>query len=397
MGGETPLFTLTRFMVQLVCPSAIRPLMNRTLTMLISLSASLVLTGCDSAFWTGEKKTRRDKKQADSQALKKNKDVEDGLDENFQVRKLPLRQAYRKYAKDPDGSDYMQAALAALEEEDYWSAETLLNAVIEREPNNGRAYMERGRARYNAIAGADKAALNDLNKAISLGAGTANCYKFLARIYDAEKQPAKAIEALNMAVKLDPCHRATYKYRAAMLVEVKKYDQAVLDYNKALSFEPQDCDLHFLRAQLFESIGRLDDAIAGYRDVVEMSRFRKNDKLSIKGMAFKRLAGLLSKKGKHKEAIEILTQALSTEERDDADELLKLRGQEYALMNKYDRAIADFNQSIALAPEFARGAYEARAAVYLKLGKDELAEKDHEEAKRLRDKPAEKPVFELKE
>ncbi len=49
-----------------------------------------------------------------------------------------------------------------------------------------------------------------------------------------------------------------------------------------------------------------------------------------------------------------------------------------------------------MSPEYARSAFEARARAYKQMGRLELAEKDLLEARKLKAKPAEKPVYELK-
>lgn len=346
---------------------------------LILVSAATLVAGC------GHEKsvTKPEVKKADA--------VSSGLgfDEVLDEPKLSLTEAVGRYASVPSQPDYMAAANRALDEHDYLSAETLLNEVIRRDSNNGDAYYLRGRARFNAIAGAEEEALADMKKAVSLGAGGANAYKFMARIYDSIKQTEKAVEALDTAIELMPDQKDSYKYRAALCFTLGWNERAKHDYDKVVEFDPTDAAVHFLRGQLLESMNRVDEAFNDYGQVLKLESSR--NKISMKEMAYKRRAAILSERGEHERAVRELTDAIPVEE--DDDELLRLRGQQFMKMKEFGRAIADFNKSIELAPDFARSSLEARAAAYDQLGKKDLARKDRAQAKLLHDKPAEKPVY----
>ena len=75
------------------------------------------------------------------------------------------------------------------------------------------------------------------------------------------------------------------------------------------------------------------------------------------------------------------------------DELLRKRGDSYAALKKYKEALNDFNKAIEYEPDYARTAYESRSKIYKILGKDELAAKDMQTAKRIKTTPAEKPIY----
>lgn len=295
----------------------------------------------------------------------------------------------KKYSR-PGEHDYVQAAERALEIDDNDAAQLLLAEALKRNDKNGNAYYQRGRLRYNVVAGADDAAMEDLKRAIALGAGGADAYRFLARIYDSKKQPKKAIEMLDKAIELYPDDHDSYKYRATICLGCGQKDKARKDYDKMLEVEPLDSQVYFRRAELLETMKLNDDAIADYKKVIQLD---KPDALSLKSVAYKKLAALSSQAGKHDVAIDLLGQALKDDQSD--DEFYKLRGQEYMLLNKYELAMADFNKSIEMAGEFSRANLQARAEAYEKLGKHELAAKDRKQAQVLDNKPAEKPIFQM--
>ncbi len=82
-------------------------------------------------------------------------------------------------------------------------------------------------------------------------------------------------------------------------------------------------------------------------------------------------------KGKHEEALEYYTKALSKNPKD--SDILCNRGNVYLDMGKYDKAIEDYGRAIKLNPNDS-DLYTNRADVYRKLGENEKALKDYKKA-----------------
>ncbi len=322
-------------------------------------------------------------------AEKKEMQPFDGDLERFAFEKYrpTLEQAKQRYVDHPEHgiNGVLEAAANAFKKEDYFCAETLADDVLKHDNKNVQAYVIRGKARCNGVSGADDLAIEDLQKAIALGCGDSKIYKYLSRLYFAKKDPKKAIQALDQAIKIAPDEKDSYKYRAAICVEVGQREKALSDYKKILQFDPDNSDVYYMRAQLHEAMKNKDAALADYAQVIKLEK--RDENVPIKGMAYKRRAAIMSERGDHQNAIKELTEAMAFEGYD--DELFRLRGQEYAAKGEYQRAVSDYNRAISMAPEFERGAYEARAVAYEKIGEFDLANKDREEAKRLDDKPAE--------
>ncbi len=299
----------------------------------------------------------------------------------------------RKYDGHPVTAEvYFAAAIAALDARDYDNAEVLLDEVIRLAPKNGLAYYERGRARCNAYSQKDKEALADLDKAISLGVGTSDVYEFKARIFDGAKQRDKAIEALTEAIKHGPKEQKYYKWRASLYFDVGEKKKARADYDKAISMDPNGAYLYLLRGQLLESMALYKQALGDYAKASEYDS--GNDKLLKAGVALKSWAILLGKLGRNQEAIEVLNKSVNLDTTD--DDVVKLRGDNYAALKKYPEAIKDYSKSIELGSSGSGSTFLARSRVYQAIGRDDLAEKDRQEAKKLNDAPAEKQMFELK-
>jgi tetratricopeptide (TPR) repeat protein len=331
----------------------------------------------------------------DAKPVKKDEDLERLV---FAPSKLSFQEALLKYGKEanrssqPTSKMLTDAATRAAAQGDNDSAEMLLDEAIKLDDKNAEAYFRRGRVRCNAIAGKDQAAIDDLNRSIALGRPGPEAHLSLARLYDANKQPRMAIDSLTAAIKLSPKTKELYKSRAAIYVSIGEKEKALNDYAQLAKLDPDSMAAFFQQGQVLESMKRFDDACVEYKKLLLLDETKQ--KVPLKAIAYKRLAVLYGNKGKHKEAIDFLTEAAKFDVED--DEPLRLRGLEYLKIQNYKQAVADLTEAIEISPDTGAN-FAARAEAYSKLGKTELAEKDRLEAKRLNDAPAERPMFELKD
>ena len=111
----------------------------------------------------------------------------------------------------------------------------------------------------------------------------------------------------------------------------------------------------------------------------------------VKPIALNLRVDLLTKLGRHKEAIKDLTELLKSNPGE--DELMRKRGDSYTALKEYSRALQDYNKAIALEPEFARPVYESRSKLYKEMGKEDLAKRDLEKALKMKATPAEKKIY----
>lgn len=305
-----------------------------------------------------------------------------------------LRQAMARYMpqlrQEQFGwTDYERAANSALDDGDYESAEYLLDEAIKLNDRNGNLYYMRGRACYNSVRSNYDKALSDLMRAKGMGALKQNGYEYLAGIYDSRKQTDKAIAILSEAIALNPKEKSRYHDRAVMYVALGDKQKAKLDYDKTIALSPRDALPYLLRGQLLESMGRFDDALKDYASAATYAQ--ASEKIQKGSLALKAQALLLSKLGRHKEAIAVIDR-MPLLDRDD-DEMTRLRGDQYLGLKMYEKAIEEYSKSIDMAPGYSASAFESRAKAHEALGKSEMAARDRKEAEKLRESPAERGLY----
>lgn len=292
----------------------------------------------------------------------------------------------RKRGSSSNWQDYKEAAHKALNDNDYDAATFLLDEAVRLAPNVGELYNIRGRARTNSYRGNDKAALEDLLKAKSLGALNDGGYLYMARLYDGQHETDKAIEALSEGIKKFN-NRELVMSRAALYVAKGEKAKAETDYATAIKLAT-DTAVYLLRAQLYESQNKYEEALKDYDAATKLTKV--GEIVEKHSVAHKSRAILLAKLGRHKQALDAISKL---DARDFDEEAMRFRGDQYAALKQYDKAIAEYTRSIETSPDLARLAYEARAKVYAATGKPDLAEADKVAAQKLQDAPAERTLY----
>lgn len=309
-------------------------------------------------------------------------------------KKKSKAEIIKQYMKNGKASnnwkDYNKAAEVAHDLNDYISAEVLLNQSLKLNPNVASTYYKRGNAKYNSFHDRNESAKKDLDKAIKLGEDDEECFQMLADIYAVEKKPDKAIQVLNQGI--NKCKKKTrlYHTRASIYLTEGKEALAIKDYSAAIKVEPSYVKGYVVRGQLYEKLGEFEKAL---RDYSQVPKYPEDEVFESHVVSYKFKASLLSKLGRHKEAIEVLKTALKNHR--DNDELLELLGEQQLKTEQYQGAVESFTRSINLDPKYARRAYEGRSKAYKKLGKEKLAESDFKKAKSMKNAPAEKQMYKM--
>lgn len=307
-------------------------------------------------------------------------------------QRTSLKEALKLYVlskKDRSNPEALiKASIYAMEHNDYSACEVLASRSLKFK-ESALGYSLRGRAIFNSFDNRDDEALEDLLTAARLGSTDSDDYIAISSIYDNRKQARKAIEYLTMGMKVSD-HRDLYLSRATIYTTMGKYQIALNDYNKMLEMSPGYDRGHILRGQLHERLGNYEQALRDY----EIAAVKNKDgEFTTIGIGARKLRILLfDKMGKHKRAINELKIALS-ESKDDRDEWLQLRGEQYTKLKEYDKAIADFNQAIKGSPRFARLSYLGRAKIYDLRGQKKKANQDRKKAEQLKSAPAEKTIY----
>lgn len=311
--------------------------------------------------------------------------------------KLSKRQVVDKYVsakfktdKVLSASAYLEAAKKANDDSDHQAAAVLVKEALNLSPTSAAAWYESGRAKVYNSASNDQEALNDLKKAISLDYTDSSVYELLAQVYDGRSDPKAAIAALSEGIKKHPTQKRLYICRAALLASQGRYLESKSDYDAAIKLDPQDFKAYAMRGQVLESLSKYQEALLDYDKVIASKE--PNEAISKREVAIKLKVAVLSKLKRHKECIASLSQAINESPAD--DELLKLRGDQYAALKDYTKAIEDYNQSINANPHFAQAALKARSEAYAAIGKDDLAKVDSLKSQALQNAPAEKVLYE---
>ena len=294
-------------------------------------------------------------------------------------------------AKKAKAKYFVEQAIKAREAHDFETAVQNASIAISLDSALAQAYLERARALHHSTFGDDKQALKDAKVAVKLDPAQVKAWEYLGRLYDIQKDYIKAVEAYDYAISKDPVDRDLRNLRASALRILGRHREALKDYTALVELVPEKTDPYLQRGAVYEFLEENEKALADYSKGAENS---KGDMKYGGTMPFRIRAKLYIKMNEPEKAIKDLTAVI---ERDVSDEeSLRLRGLQYEKLDQNDKALADFSKSISLAPNLARASYEARARLYKEMGKSDLAEADLAKARKIKSKPAEVPIYQIK-
>ena len=150
----------------------------------------------------------------------------------------------------------------------YSEADTVLSEVISRFPTFEEGYEARGR--LNMLNGDTIAAVEDINKALSISQSRINPYLMLAEIEWNRKNWDRASEAISEAIKLKPENPDLYVNRAFIRYNSDNFFGAMQDYNYALELDPENIQATFNRGLLRYEVKDLERAEADFSRVLEL-------------------------------------------------------------------------------------------------------------------------------
>ncbi|MHB1082248.1 MAG: tetratricopeptide repeat protein [Prosthecobacter sp.] len=287
--------------------------------------------------------------------------------------------------------------------------------LMRQKPNDARAYMGRGRARWrlNELDGAiadftqvltltpkDSTAYNnralaydnkgqrdlalaDYSKAIELNPKNALFYFNRALTWSAVKEPDKALADYTAAIELDPKNGLFHTNRADLLLLRGEYEKAVEDCDKALALNDKNAVAYFNRATAYDQMGEKERALADYDKAVELdpkvAKFHNN-----RGF-------FLMNRGDNEAAIECFTKAL--ELIPTGSIYLNNRGQAWLNLGQQEKGMADFDKALQINPQHAK-VYRNRAGAWLAAGEFQKAVADATKCLELL--PAESRAFQIR-
>lgn len=148
-----------------------------------------------------------------------------------------------------------------------------------------------------------------------------------------------------------------------------KPQQALKAYDRALELNPDNLTGYASRGAVYFFTGDYDRAEADFLHVLEKNPYQAD--------TYTAYASTLAAKGDFQNALMVLNLAL--ELKPGKPEIFFSRAGVYFMLDRLDEAVVDYTSVINLQP--AAEVYNARGAVYLKMGKEDLAQQDFETAK----------------
>lgn len=309
-------------------------------------------------------------------------------------KKAPTARKLLKKKKKLKGTaeDYLLLARKAASEDNADEAANQASCAIQLDPKCAEAYFIRGKGLYNSAYGDEAQALKDMQICAELNPDYPQVWEYLGRLYESQDQFPNALKAFSKAIEKAPLNRDLYKFRATLFGQLHRPDEALLDYNRYVDMQPGKMNGYTLRGVFFESQGRDQEALADYTKAMVVE---PTDASLSKVEAYKRQARLLIRLNREKEAIETLKKLVKIDKND--DDGFEQLGLAHLRLKKYPEAVEYYTSAIEANPDFARTSYEGRALAYEKLGKTELANEDRKTVLAIKRKPAEKPIYELKQ
>lgn len=145
--------------------------------------------------------------------------------------------------------------------------------------------------------------------------------------------------------------------------------KAIAAYNKALEINPKNIDARASRGAVYFFTGEFDLAQQDFEQVL-----RENPNHAATYTAY---GSVLAARGDYQNALKVLNMAIVLDP--ERVENFFSRAGVYFMLGQYEEAITDYTSVINLRP--AADVLNARGATYLRMGKEELANKDFELAK----------------
>jgi tetratricopeptide (TPR) repeat protein len=184
---------------------------------------------------------------------------------------------------------------------------------------------------------------------------------------------SEAFEAANRALALDSRDGEAYSIRGKVYFKYEQFDHAHADFDRALQVKPDlvDSGLYQYRAECFMEKQAYQQAVLDLQHAI---------RLYPTFFAYSLLGRVYYKQNKLEESIQCFTKSIALNKK--SFWTYKDRADSYVRLRQYAKALSDYAKFIELNPTAPVG-YNARAQLYLKMGKKELADEDLKRAQKL--------------
>jgi tetratricopeptide (TPR) repeat protein len=272
---------------------------------------------------------------------------------------------HHQVAADASTPPELTQAEAAIEKQDYATAEPLLNKVAAADPGNYQAWFDLGFI-YNAL-GKTTDSVGAYRKSVAAKPDVFESNFNLGLMLAKMGQP-DAEQFLRAATKLKPTSHLEEGHARAWLslahvLEASKPEEAIEAYRQAAALQPRDPEPHLSAGVLLEKQNRFADAEQEYKQVLAIDPASSD---ALTGMA-----NIYMRGRRFTEANEILRKLVALHP-NDAGAHMQL-GRMLAADGKDDDAIAELQTALKLAPDDV-DAQRDLADLYAAAGKHDQAE-----------------------
>ncbi len=244
---------------------------------------------------------------------------------------------------------------------------TLWNDVLQKFPESGLAYNNRGSA-YNLLGKYDEA-IADLDKAIQLSKESAVSYFNRGTAYEHLGQYEKAIEDYTEALRIQPDFAIGYVDRGALFCRMGEYDMAYNDLTRALKLNPNLAETYYNLGVLFFQLKNYGLAVEQYEHALKLDPYLTG--------AYVSRADIYFINGDYTRAIEYYTKALVVDSL--YVDAYYNRAIAFTQMGQLEKALEDYNRTIMLNPRHAQ-AYNNRGNIFLRYNNFDKALADYRQA-----------------
>lgn len=248
----------------------------------------------------------------------------------------------------------MSRALKQVEKKDYEGAVASYTEILSANPSSADAYLKRADARLQ-LKDFD-GAMSDYDQAVKVNSNFVESYVKRADLKVRLGDPQGAITDYTEALRLNPKDAVAHTNRAVAYKLNGDFAKAADDCTWALNADPNALDALEERADCKMKANNLDGAIADYKALFKKNKSKASHLNYNMGRALMMKGNKAEAREYFDDAIEYHSKALKNS-RKNAEDFIK-RGLTYIEMQQPDKAVDDFENAIAIAPDDAVSHYQ---------------------------------------
>ncbi|MBS1954449.1 MAG: tetratricopeptide repeat protein [Cyanobacteria bacterium SZAS-4] len=251
-------------------------------------------------------------------------------------------------------SERMSRASKQVEKKDYEGAVASYTEILSENPSAADAYLKRADARLQ-LKDFD-GAMSDYDQAIKVNSNFVESYVKRADLKVRLGDPQSAITDYSEALRLNPKDAVAHTNRAIAYKLNGDFAKAADDCTWALNADPNALDALEERADCKLKANNLDGAIADYKALFKKNKSKASHLNYNMGRALMLKGNKAEAREYFDDAIEYHSKALKNSHKN-AEDYMK-RGLTYIEMQEPDKAVDDFENAIAIAPDDAIAHYQ---------------------------------------